>query len=130
MSGKHFTPQPTPEQEKLSDENVGNAGQFNPRLHHNLTIDHWLVNLGGGGGLSDVEKRIFLTNQGRFFTSKIQNRPRDRIWKFFPEQALIFKYYSRTGPFFDYLVSNVKNVRSNPNLLLKNDVCLLAKHTY
>ena len=53
--------------------------------------------------------RVCATDQGRYFTSKIQNRPR------------IFEVFSRTKSFFDNLVLNVKmsvaflkNDRSDP----------------
>ena len=71
--------------------------------------------LGGGGGnflMSGI--RVCATDQGRFFTAKnpeqapnfevlLQNRP------------YFLKFYSRTGSFFDNLVSNTRLKCQNPS---------------
>ena len=85
-------------------------------------------NFQGGGNFLMLGIRVCATDQGRFFTSKnpeqapnfevlLQNRPH------------FLEFYSRTGSFFDNLVSNapaqmLKNLscfqsdRSSPNLCL------------
>ena len=74
---------------------------------------------------------VCATDLGRFFISK--NPEQALNLNFFPEQALISKFYSRIGSFLTICsqtlkmpVAFLKNDRSNPNFLFKKSAYLLA----
>ena len=102
-------------------------------VHSRSRFSNFSSTLGlGEGELTNVGYTGMCHRPGSIF--HIQNRP--QIFNFFRNRLYFLKFYSRTGPFFDNLVSNVKNPScfpqndgSNPNFLVKNYAYLSVEDT-
>ena len=67
-----------------------------------------------GGNFLMSGIRVYATDQGRFFTFKNpEQAPNFEV--FLQNRLYLLKFYSRTGSFFDNLVSNAQLKRQNPS---------------